>query len=319
MDIALDKLEKYAAKKILPRLDSEGRRFELTPTELGNRNHIFFLEIPGRGSFILKGFRDKDRIKNTLLANRFLSRINIPVPKTFFSDTSKKTFSRFGCYFSCEEKIEGKTLADTDDFSDSIGRIASFYANMHRITSSRWGRFTSGKKYGYTRKLMKKVDKRLKALQETASLLAAPDAQRYRQWFDTNKEKTKEIKVFSLCHGDVNARNILLSDNGDMYILDNEAIKYQPYPLEYYRLAFFLFGDNPSARKAFEKAYFEELPPEKRRCFDACDDFYRAYVLLEIAWYCNKKVKKHNTPDALKTAYTTTRTGALDDLKTLIP
>lgn len=312
------RLEEYIAKKVLPKLQMEGRPFKIRPTELGNRNIIYFLHIDNFQDTVFKGFAKKNRLKNNLIANRFLARCNIKVPRTIFSDLSQSTYKKFGRFFACEEKAAGKPFSESNEIVKSIPFIAGFYAEMHGIRSSRWGKLTSGKKYGFTSYVMTKVTKRINVLKKSDTSLKAQNFNEFIKWFESAKGSLKKIKYFSLCHGDVNKKNILLSDSNQVCIVDNEAIKYLPFPMEFYRLKYVLGGDSVESQTLFEESYFESCSPERRREFESCNLFYNAYVLLELALYHNKKFKHHKAQEHLKDYFETNRDKALTEIKDLV-
>ena len=314
-NLPLNRLETYIEKEVLPKMHLAGTPFSLEPTDLGNRNIVLFLSVDNSKVNIFKGFRKKRRIKNSLLANRFLARCNINVPKTLFSDLSQKTFRRFGYFFSCEEKIDGKSLAEISNVTEVIHHVARFYAQMHSIRSSRWGKLASGRKYGFGNYIMDKVTKRVDMLKGAGNQLSAKNTKTYMRWFEKKLDSIKAIKGFSLCHSDVNKKNILFSDSNQVYIIDNEAVKYLPFPIEFYRLKFLLCADSSEAQGIFEESYFESCPPARRKEFNRCCYFYRAYVLLELACYFTRKLNEHNTAEDLRNYYESNCKKALSALE----
>ncbi len=314
-DFPLDALKDYVDRKILPRMRVNGRPFSLQPTDLGNRNMIFFLEIQGEPAAVLKAYHKNRRLKNDLIASRFLGRCGINVPRPLFSDTSQRTANKFGCYFACEEKIDGRNLAELSDLSGVIPEVARFYAGLHRIQSSRWGKFTAGRKYGFTRYAMEKVAARLESLKGSGALLKTATCAR---WFEDRKKTVKTIKNYSLSHGDANRKNILLAKDRRVFIIDNEAIKYLPFPIEFYRLCFSLCADDMEAQKTFEENYFSIMPQARCEEFSVCREFFRAYVLLELAAYYTRKLKKAEAADPQRSFFDSSRTKILESLRELL-
>ncbi len=285
-------LEAYVIKKVLPAMGLTGRAFTLEKTGLGNRNRIYFLTVEDAGAYIFKGFTEKYRIKNALKAHAFLARHHISTPRVFFSDMTRQTFERFGCLFACEERIEGTPLAGLASTRALIAGVARFFARMHGIRSFRWGRLSKRQLFDFTPYTLRRITERLDALADAGFSQGAGGIAAARQWFARNKDAMKAVKRFSLCHGDVNPDNILVAADSSIVLIDNEAIKFLPFPIEYFRLQFSLCGEDPAARQLFEEHYFNTAHPGRRRELDGCGDFYRAYVLLEFAWYYNKKLKQ---------------------------
>jgi Ser/Thr protein kinase RdoA (MazF antagonist) len=296
-------LEQYVARKVLPRMKLSNTPFILEPTTLGNRNRIFFLHIGSDRTLILKGFAKKRRLQNSLIAARFLARCNLNAPAVFFSDTSDRTRRALGYYFCCEEKVDGSTLADAPDLSAVLPAVASFYARMHTIQSSRWGKLTSGHKFGFTRYIMDKASKRLARVEKScAELAGSHDLQACLAWFRAHQHTISNIRHFSLCHSDVNSRNILITNDRQVCIIDNEALKYMPFILEFFRLKLVLCADDRDAQAIFENAYLQHSAPARRDEFFRTRDFFHAYVLLEHLCYFGRKQSAPGTPDDLRFA-----------------
>ena len=297
-DFPLSELEAYVRQKALPEMNVAGMSFTLEQTGLGNRNKIFFLNIDGAGAYIFKGFTEKYRMKNSLKAHDFLAQHSIATPRVFFSDLSQKTFAAFGCFFSCEERIDGKPLAALANAPEAIPGIARFFAHMHSIRSFRWGKLNNRQLLNFTGYTMRRIMERLAALKQSGACPGDAGADAARQWFEERKKILKAVRRFSLCHGDVNPANILFAADNSIVLIDNEAIKFLPFPIEYYRLQLSLCGDSAEAQKLFEESYFKSASPGRRRELALCGDFFRAYVLLEFVWHYNKKLKQHPAEEA---------------------
>lgn len=311
-------LQVYVKNRVLPKMGKAGRPFSLLPTSLGNRNKIYFLNIEGSGQYIFKGFTEKYRMKNCLKAHDFLARHSITTPEVFYSDVTKKTFETFGCLFSCEERIEGIPLAERANAREAIPDIAKFFARMHSIRSFRWGRLSKRQLFDFTDYTMRRIQERLSSLNDSGVCCGNTRTDAARHWFVRKKDSMKAIRRFSLCHGDVNPANILFTQDNRIVLIDNEAIKFLPFPIEYYRLQFSLCGDILDAQRIFEEQYFQHSHPSRRRELARCGDFYKAYVMLEFAWHYNKKVKQHHPADTIKNVDSINRDKALEALSSLI-
>jgi len=293
-------LKSYIEKKALPKMGLAGRQFTLEPTRLGNRNVIFFLLIQGCRDIVLKGFKKETRVRNHLIANRFLERCSMDVPRTLFSDLSRKTYRAFGYYFICEEKVTGRNLAETGDLAGCIPAVAAFYARLHAIHSSRWGKLRSGHKYGFHSYILSQITTRLNALASSRSRAGLLDLVTYLKWFERKQETARVIGNFSLCHGDVNKKNIFITERGRVCIIDNEAIKYMPFPAEFYRLQFTLCEDDAYLQRLFDASYLDCCSIRKQEQLGICGDFYRAYVLLECACYYSRKAGEKKIDNGLR-------------------
>jgi|GEM_PF-1147974 len=295
----LHTLEHYIHKTVLPRLGRAGSSLHLEPTTLGNRNRIFFLTVGTDHQLVLKGFASKTRLHNSLIANRFLARYGIAAPRILFADASEKTRARLGWYVSCEEKIDGTPVEATRCDSSMRTAIAAFFARLHSLRSSRWGSLRSPQCFGFRTYLMRKIRERVHSLTASGTQFPGCDPRTIVHWFESNCGAIKAVSEFSLCHGDVNTRNILVTHDNRVVIIDTEALKYLPFPIEYFRLLFFLCQDDAHAQQEFSRCYFENTPHTRYKEFVRCKEFYQAFVLLEFAWYFNKKIKQNPAPDRI--------------------
>ncbi len=311
------RLEAYTAKKILPRFNKAGKAFRLESANHGKKNLVFYLHLDGTEQFMLKCYRKKGRMKNGQLANRFLKRCNINIPEIAFTDSSDRTYRQVGCYIICQKRIIGTTIEGISEKEAALRKIALFYANLHSFRSSRWGRFTAGRKYGFSRYIMDKVVRRLEPLTQDNDLFTAEDRRLCYAWFEGKKDCSRHIRHFSLCHTDIHRDNIIIDKSGEVYIVGVDSIRYLPFPLEYYRLAFTLCEDNDQYLRLFENAYFNSCSQERRKEFELCGDFFKAYALLEIAWHCNKYAGQRTIAEHLRNDFLKTRKKAGSALRTL--
>jgi tRNA A-37 threonylcarbamoyl transferase component Bud32 len=312
-------LEKYIERKVLPAICKTPGNFHLLPTSLGNRNMLIFLTGNNFQDMVLKGFTQKLRLENSVLSSRVLTQHDINIPEVFFSDTSQRTFKQFAYYFCCEKKISGNNLDEITCSPEIITAVATFYARMHNINGRRWGRLTSLRRYGFTGHIREKIKTGLSRLNNT--LPDEFDKKKLThslEWFEKKLKNIKPVKEFHMCHGDVNKKNIILSDSSQIFIIDNEAIKYLPFPIEFFRLKFILCRDDLEMQRVFEQAYFKGLPQEMLKTIKTTGLFYSAYVLLEFTLYFNKKIRQQNKSDSIMNdSHRTNRLIALNGLKDL--
>lgn len=292
----IELMQEYVRSTVLPRLKADDTRgLHLSATELGNRNRIYFLDIPGRDPLILKGFRKKKRLHNHVLSARFLRRCGIPVPEAVFADRSERNHRRLGYYFSAETRLSGSPLALTDDPDRVIDAVAPVYADLHRHRSSRWGLLGAQRRTGFRSYILRKSYRHLETLTRT-NVLDTAEADHLSAWLAQSRNSIRAIPHYSLCHGDVNARNIMLTDSGTAAIIDTEGVRYLPFPLELYRLSLYLFGDTPALQARFEETYLRHCPARRRTELDTGGEFFRAYVLLEIAAYATRTLERTDNP-----------------------
>ena len=314
-----DKLNDYITANILPALGASGRAFSLEPVSGGSRNLIWFLTVADGGRYVLKAVSKRFRIKNIIWAHAHLERRGIPVPKLFFADRAWKTAGTMGCYFACEERVEGKPLDELGDGRRRhIAQSAALFARMHAARSFRWGKLKSFQVLGFRDYLMRKTSERARALAASGGMPGGSSADSLVAWFERKKSVIKPLARFSLCHGDVNMKNILLCPDNKIRLIDTEAFKFLPFQIEYFRLAYALCGFDEALHRQFRDAYTAASTKKNRRELERCGPLYHAYVLLEIAWHFNKKLKQAELPESARSAFAGSRGSALEHLAAII-
>ncbi len=64
-------------------------------------------------------------------------------------------------------------------------------------------------------------------------------------------------------------------------------------------MTYALCGFDEGLHRQFSDAYTAAAPKKNRRALKRCSPLYQAYVLLEIAWHFNKKLKQASFPNPL--------------------
>jgi aminoglycoside phosphotransferase (APT) family kinase protein len=314
-----DRLNEYITASILPALGAGSRSFSLAPVSGGSRNLIWFLTVEGGGRFVLKAVSKRFRIKNIIWAHAHLERRAIPVPRLFFADRAWKTAETMGYYFACEELVEGRPLEELGEGrSLHIDRAAAVFACMHAVRSFRWGKLKSFQVLGFRDYFLRKMSERARALASSGCLSGGGSADSLVAWFERKKSVIRPFARFSLCHGDVNMKNILVCPDTTIRLIDTEAFKFLPFQMEFFRLAYALCGFDDALHRRFRDAYAAAAPKKNRRALERCGPLYQSYVLLEIAWHFNKKLKQATLPESARSAFSGSRGSALEQLAAIM-
>jgi len=317
--ISTEKLTNYIQTRILPALGAQGCTFTLELISPGSRNIIWFLKLDNGGSYVLKAISKRFRIKNIIHAHAYLERRGIPIPKLFFADRAWKTARHMGCYFACEELVEGIPLDELGETRrDTIARAAALFAGMHGTHSFLWGKIKSIQMFGFSAYFMRKASERVQALAETGCAVGGRSPEELLSWFTRGKSVIRPLTGFSLCHGDVNMKNILLCPDGKIRLIDTEAFKFLPFQIEYFRLLYALCGFNNLLQQQFKNAYFAAALQKEQRGLERYGYLYHGYVLLEIAWHFNKQLKQEDLPESVRAACTESRGTALEHLAAIM-
>jgi len=158
----------------------------------------------------------------------------------------------------------------------------------------------------------------LQALAEAGCTVGGRSAEELLSWFTRKKSVIRPLTGFSLCHGDVNMKNILLCPDGTIRLIDTEAFKFLPFQIEYFRLVYALCGFNALLQQQFKNAYIAAASQKLQRGLERCGYFYNGYVLLEIAWHFNKQLKQEELPESVRAACTESRGRALEHLAAIM-
>ncbi len=300
----IHKLEHYIYSTILPAVHKPGASFTLQPTDLGNRNVIFFFTIENLPPLILKGYRKKSRFKKALRGSRLLAQHGINVPHLYFSDSAQTCFREFGCYLVCEEKIAGKSLAEFEDIKEFVPSVARCYAQLHRAREPHWKSLFSVSLLRYRSSVMSDMEERLDYLDRwNPQRFSSKTMGSCRTWFYKRKASLNSLQGFSLCHGDVNRKNIIISESGDIFLIDPEAVKFAPFLLEFYRLELNLCEDRLDVIELFDTIYCKHADKKALEELKQCGEFFKAYVLLECACYFTKKRRQVKADEPLQNYY----------------
>ena len=289
----IETLRQYIVHTVLPGMGIADKNFVLAPVKQGKRNKVFYLTLDQGPSYVIKAFTSKNRLQNTVLGSRFLLRYGIVAPQIYFCDTSAKTFHRFGCFVLCEERIQGSPVLELGNDPETIKAVAAYVSRLHSMRSSRWGSFRSSRRFGFTSYMLRKARERVHSLEASGTLFPGISGNAIVWWFEKRRVAFSAFSDFSLCHGDVNPSNIIITPHRQVVLIDTEALKYLPFPLEYFRLQFFLCQDDEAAA-LFEERYFADAHPERKKIMVQYGVVFRAFALLEFAWYFNKKLKQRD-------------------------
>ncbi|MEI6128221.1 MAG: AarF/UbiB family protein, partial [Pseudomonadota bacterium] len=114
-------------------------------------------------------------------------------------------------------------------------------------------------------------------------------------WVGPWENKIDALKIFSLSHGDPNPGNIMVQEEGRLFLLDTGHIRYLPRALDLYMLEVHLCEDNRGKIKLFEAAYFKDFSGEAIEAFKATEAFFRLYVFIDFATMLARRLA-HTAP-----------------------
>ena len=107
--LSKEQIDLYIKEYLLPQFSRNYASYHFEITERGQRSTIIYLSFKDFKPLVIKGTKKKRKIEHMLKGTHHLQNHCIKVPEIINLDLSKKTYKKFGCYFVCEEKIEGWT------------------------------------------------------------------------------------------------------------------------------------------------------------------------------------------------------------------
>jgi aminoglycoside phosphotransferase (APT) family kinase protein len=277
------KLEQYLRESLLRKLGFQQKQFTLEATALGIHNHVFFLTVAGERPLVIKGVTNKDRFQTALHSYRHLAGHGIRVPRVLYTRQDRGLWNRLGMHIICEERIMGKTVFELPQPEKLIPDIARFFSRLHGIMRPAWGTIDGGRHTGLYEYLLERAVKKLKTWQQQDPGLSPAFTKQCSLWMKTGKRSVQGIATFSLSHGDPNPGNIMLSNDGTLYLLDIGHIRYLPRALDFYALEVHYCQDHPDRIQLFEENYFSDVPLGEKDTFFASHLFFKLYVLIDFA------------------------------------
>jgi len=276
------RIEQFIKQKLLIELGFPQKNFSLEATNLGIHNHVFFLDVEGEPQLVVKGIAKKELFKNLIHCANHLVQHNIRIPKILYAYEDRGFFKRKRLHIICEERINGKTAFELASPRMLLPEIARFFSHMHSVKRNVWGKINQGKGAGLYEYLMNKTIKNLQQLQRHDQTFASSLSPSIASWMKSKKALIQQISSFSLSHGDPNPGNVMISSDGQVYLLDVGHIRYLPRAIDYYTLMIHFCQDNQDHVALLEANYFTDMPSEEREEFTASHLFFKMYVLVNF-------------------------------------
>jgi len=283
VNLSNEQIDLYIKEHLLPQLSRVHSFYHFELTDRGQRSSISYLTIDDFKPLVLKGTKKKRKAQHMCEGTHHLQSHGIKAPEIIYLDLSRKTFKQFGCYFVCEEKIEGKICEELDNPMDSLPLAAEAFARLHHIKRAGWGRIDSSKRYRFWNHLKATIKEKLRRMRAYKNLFPSKQCELYWHWFTAYKDTISSYRSFSLSHCDPHMHNILISDEKEVYLLDNESLRYLPLSIDFYKLQYHFCQDDAEKTARWHKAYLSYLSEDEVEEFNLSKDFFNCYVLLDFA------------------------------------
>jgi Ser/Thr protein kinase RdoA (MazF antagonist) len=269
---ALETFRAYCDARLLPALGLSGD-VTLTPADLGRGSLIFFVEVEGAPSLVLRGDPKPRSLKRRIAGHRLLASKGIPVPKVVHRDTSRSTCREYGMAFATEERAPGGPLVLP---GGDPAPIAKVFARLHGNTALTRGPLNSvrwpwpGPKGWLEKKSARWIDMyRLAGRPNLEAILSWIDAQPRAAWLHAPR----------LVMGDVTDSNVLVDDER-VTLIDLSGVGYSSAPFEVVRLQHRFLHDDPQAWATFREVYLAEADPALRAEVEVSLPLMEAFRLM---------------------------------------
>lgn len=283
VNLSRKQIDLYVKDYLLPQLSRDHASYHFELTERGQRSTIIYLTVEDFKPLVLKGTKKKRKAEHMWEGTHYLLSHGIKVPEIIRLDLSRKTLKRFGCYFVCEEKIEGRVYEELDNSIDSLPLVADAFSRLHHIKRSGWGRIDNSKRYRFWSYLKRNIQEKLQRLRAYQDLFPSKRCEFYWHWFKTHKDTISRYKTFSLSHCDPHMHNVLISNDNEVYLLDNDALRYLPLSIDFYKLQYNFCQDDVKKTTRWQQAYLSYLSKVEVEEFNESKDFFHCYILLDFA------------------------------------
>ena len=295
-------LDLYIRDRLLPKLSLDGAPYQFELTGRGQRSSIIYLSVEGFKPLVLKGTSKKRKAEQMAEGCSHLRNHGINAPEVIYLDLHRKVFTQCGCYFVCEERIEGKVFEELDNPVEFLPLVACAFAQLHQVKRPTWGKIKRGRRYRFWGYLETTIKERLHTLRVHSDLCSKEQCDYYGQWFHRYKDTISKCKRFSLSHCDPHMHNLLISNTQEVYFLDNVSLRYLPLGIDYYKLQYHFCQFDVHKIERLHTSYLSSLTDEEKREFEESKDFFHCYVLLDFAQREAYSPSPHPYPLSLKRA-----------------
>jgi aminoglycoside phosphotransferase (APT) family kinase protein len=232
-------------------------------------------------SFNLRWIRDLDH------AHRFMHDHRLGVPRLVASATGAAEVARHGTGFVLREHVGG-TPCDLACPPDTLRKVAEAYAAVHRVCADRWGhpRGTPGAGPSALERPLEAWRGTIRELQDLEGPGTEAAAETALRRLVQMQPHGRDPGGYRLVHGDCNFKNILLTPNGKVCLIDLETVHFGFPPLEVTHLLLQLCRTDAGRWTAFLEAYLGALDARGREAWERDAAFWLAGGLLtRVRWH----------------------------------
>ncbi len=274
-------------RRVLPLLAPGGGPAKLlkTPPVIGSKEsrgsrYVRFLVLPDGQIVVVKHvrrprgiFSAPSRIRHYVASARaslVLERLGMPVPRTFWMETSApRLFGLWHRFFSVEEFISGRPL-DVSNAGDTRAGMG-LLARLHAHQAAGWGLVSESRTHSKSRYLLEsmrpdvvgELDVIFRGGTGAANIARTAEAwKRFEDEFNRVIDAWPDLK-FRMVHGDITHRNILFDSSDEPHLIDFVTVRYDLFAREVLKGVLCLTDGSRDAIRGAWLHYFESAPADR--------------------------------------------------------
>ncbi len=252
METPIAQVEELWANSIAPEA-SFPPEARLSPIQDGYSTEVYQVSLEGQ-SRVLRIYptSSKPRLTGYLQANQVLSRFGMRVPKIerwgMANDTS----------WVLEEHIIGVGYRNLLEDVDAIGKASETLAALHSHTRNRYGEVGGWGGFRLTLRWRQRFSERWRKVTRLYPELGSVTDRVlawYRDWSESYSPQ-----VYQLLHNDFHPGNLILTEEGDVALLDLRSPRYGLGLMELIEASHYFRGEEPSEWSLFLCPYMRCMP-----------------------------------------------------------
>jgi hypothetical protein len=169
----------------------------------------------------------------SVMAAEILPNAGVLTPRVLFADTEEKTLKRYGLACVITERIAGRR-PDMGETTRSGGPLAPQLARMHALRSARWTPTGAARGNFFPDVWLDgEVMPALRQIRANLSRYQQPQIDKAEAWFRRRSGDLGPAQGgFDFIWGDPNLENQILTDSGDLYLVDFDTGGYKSFGLD---------------------------------------------------------------------------------------
>jgi len=270
------------------------------PGEERNRRqsrYVRFLSGEGLGGcVVVKGawkrlawFRKANRVvryRNAANVHALLQTRGVEIPRLLFRCDGGRGFSRMQFHLIAEDLVSGRPLrpGNVEDCRAAARTLAKMHAIVRGDAGGVWQGVVPRERYPH-RQILPRVRRYVRLIEREAPTAEISFfGERTGGWFWSRTVDLLDLGApFSLCHGDVSERNVLIEDS-KATLLDFTSSLFGLAGFDLIKAYANWGGGDAEATRAFAESYFESVPEEHWKWFSSGFDMFAAMLALKFLY-----------------------------------